>query len=489
MSIRKRLVLSNIAMILIPVFLFIVAAMLLFNFFLGSVGLPWNPAGSTSNPDTRLVNDEFAQLRKTASLSPDRLDDRNYITQINRMLNSHHASLILRKNGRITFQSPGSKKLSSGYLPGFGAEPANPWPNLWISHRPFHVQSYDFYYPDGAAATLFIVRDAWADGGPGLTIFPILFLFLLLILIATNGLLTYFVSRSIIRPVKTMTRAAQKIGEGDLDFQIDTNKKDELGKLSRAFEVMRRKLKDSIEQQIRYEENRKEAIASISHDLKTPITSVKGYVEGIRDGVANTPKKMERYLNTIYTKSIDMDQLIDELALFSKLDMNRLPYHFEKVDLKAFLSDLIEEIRFDFENKGVSLIFHADEGSRYLILGDREKLKRVVINIVGNSIKYSDKDQMKVRINLSQSRDHVAVWIEDNGTGISREALPQIFDRFYRADRSRSSGTGGSGLGLAIVKRIIEDHGGEVWAESAVHEGTRICFTIKKFKTQKGDSE
>ncbi|MDD9149842.1 HAMP domain-containing sensor histidine kinase [Sporolactobacillus sp. CQH2019] len=159
---------------------------------------------------------------------------------------------------------------------------------------------------------------------------------------------------------------------------------------------MRRQLKSSIEPQIRYEENRSKLIASISHDLKTPITSIKGYVKGFRDGVANSPEKMERYFTTIYKKSIDMDRLIDELSLYSKLDMNRLPYHFEQLDLKAFLSDLTEEIRFDLERQGVSLALHTGNGD-YSVWAGREKLKRAVSNMSGNSVKYNHKKQKKFR--------------------------------------------------------------------------------------------
>lgn len=486
MSIRKRLVLSNIAMILIPVFLFMIAAMLLINLFLGNGGVPWNPANANRND--RLISEDFSKLKRTASMAPEQLDNQNYRLKISSSLADHHASLILRKTGRITFQSSGLGHIALNSLPAFGSETTNPWPGLWIDHRPFRVLSYDFYYPDGTAATLFIVRNMQEAGGQSFIVFPILLLVLLLILIITNGTLTYFVSRSIIRPVNTLMRAAEKIGGGNLDFHINSGTHDELGKLSRSFEIMRRKLKNSIEQQVRYEENRSKLIASISHDLKTPITSIKGYVEGIRDGVANSPKKMERYLTTIYKKSIDMDRMIDELSLYSKLDMNRLPYHFEQLDLKAFLSDLTEKIRFDLEKQGVSLTFHTGDGD-YSVWADREKLKRVVSNITGNSVKYNHKKQKKIQIDLSETEDAAKVVIEDNGSGISEEALPFIFDRFYRADPARNSGTGGSGLGLAIVRRMVEDHGGKVWAESTVDEGTRICFTIKKGQIQKGDPQ
>ena len=169
----------------------------------------------------------------------------------------------------------------------------------------------------------------------------------------TNGVLTYFVSRSIIRPLRALKRAAEEIKEGNLDFEIVPHSDDEIGELSTAFEEMRRKLKKSVEVQLQYEENRKELISNISHDLKTPVTAIKGYVEGIMDGVSNSPDKLDQYIRTIYNKAADMDRLIDELFLFSKLDLGKVPFQFEKVDLGQYVLDCAQELQFDMEKKGV----------------------------------------------------------------------------------------------------------------------------------------
>ncbi len=143
--------------------------------------------------------------------------------------------------------------------------------------------------------------------------FPLLFFSLLVILVVTNSVLTYLVSRSIIRPLNRLKKAAEEIKEGNLDFSVESASRDEIGQLSNAFEEMRHQLKVSIERQLRFEENRKELISNISHDLKTPITAIKGYVEGIQDGVADTPDKMDKYVRTIYAKADSMDHMIDEL--------------------------------------------------------------------------------------------------------------------------------------------------------------------------------
>ncbi|SFB06794.1 Signal transduction histidine kinase [Lentibacillus halodurans] len=331
---------------------------------------------------------------------------------------------------------------------------------------------------------LFVAFDGNPEGAQLKAFISLRFIGMLLILVVTNGLLTYFVSRSIIKPVRRLSKAAAEISEGNLDYSIVSSRNDELGLLSDTFESMRLKLKEANKLQNRYEENRKELIASISHDLKTPMTSIKGYVKGVQDGVADTPEKLDRYMETIYRKANEMDALIDELSLYSKLDLERIPFAFEELDLYAFFSDFAEELRLDLEQNGGTVNFQADWQNNYFVEADRDQLKRAVTNIVQNSLKHMDKQHKKMAFHLTAGDGYVLVEIQDNGNGISEENVPLIFDSFYRADASRNAETGGSGLGLAIVKRIVTSHGGEIWADSRLGEETRICFTLRKKVTK-----
>lgn len=306
------------------------------------------------------------------------------------------------------------------------------------------------------------------------------FIAIALILILTNGLLTYFMSRSIIKPISKLSTAAKKISEGNLEYSVQSDKKDELGDLANTFEQMRLKLKEADREQKQYEQNRQELIASISHDLKTPLTSIKGYVKGIQDGVANTPEKLDRYMGTIYRTANDMDVLIDELFLYSKLDLKRETFQFEQVDLYAFFADFIDELAFNLEKGQGTAALSANKENSYVVTADREKLRRVVMNIIQNSLKYMDKEQKEIQVNLTSESDRIVVEMKDNGKGIRKEEIPYIFQSFYRTDTSRNSATGGSGLGLSIVKKIIQKHGGVVWAESEPDKGTSIYFTLKK---------
>ncbi|MDQ0166221.1 histidine kinase [Bacillus horti] len=303
---------------------------------------------------------------------------------------------------------------------------------------------------------------------------------MLLILVITNGLLTYFVSKSIIKPITELSEAAKRISEGDLNFEIKSVKKDELGQLSNTFDRMRQNLKEAKEWQAKYEQERLELITSISHDLKTPLTSIKGYVKGIQDGVANTPDKLDRYLETIYKKADDLDGLIEKLFLYSKFEMERVPFQFEPVDLYTFFEDFVEELQFNLEEESGTALLQANKDDSYVVQADREQLKRVVTNITQNSMKYMKNGYKRIEVQLKAEPDQVVVGIADNGSGIPKEDLPFIFDRFYRTDTSRNSATGGSGLGLAIVKKIIEESSGTVWVDSEVGQGTKINFTLKK---------
>ena len=218
------------------------------------------------------------------------------------------------------------------------------------------------------------------------------------------------------------------------------------------------------------------------HDLKTPITAVKGYSEGIMDGVANTPEKLDKYIRTIYNKANEMDTLINELTLYSKIDTNRIPYDFAKLNVAAYFKDCVEEIGLDLEAKGIALSYFNYATPDTQIIADPEQLRRVINNIIGNSVKYMNKTEKFINIRIKDVGDFIQVEIEDDGRGIAQKDLPYIFDRFYRTDASRNSATGGSGIGLSIVKKIIEDHGGKIWATSKEDSGTTMYFVIRKYQ-------
>ena len=309
-----------------------------------------------------------------------------------------------------------------------------------------------------------------------------LFFTALVILIFTSVSIGLWIYRSVATPLVKLRKATQNIKEGNLDFVLEVDGTDEFAELCRDFEEMRRRLKESAEEKVLLDKENKELISNISHDLKTPITAVKGYVEGIMDGVADTPEKMDRYVRTIYNKTNEMDHLINELTFYSKIDTNRIPYTFSKLNVDDYFSDCAEEVGLELETRGIQLYYANYVEKDVLVIADGEQIRRVIHNIISNAIKYMDKPKGVIQIRVKDVGDFIQVEIEDNGKGIASKDLTYIFDRFYRTDVSRNSSKGGSGIGLSIVRKILEAHGGKVWATSREEIGTIMYFVLRKYQ-------
>ena len=303
-----------------------------------------------------------------------------------------------------------------------------------------------------------------------------------IILVFTALSVGLWIYRSIAVPLVKLKKATKNIKEGNLDFVLEVEGNDEFSQLCQDFEEMRKRLKESTEEKILMDKENKELISNISHDLKTPITAVKGYVEGIMDGVADTPEKMDRYVRTIYNKTNEMDHLINELTFYSKIDTNRIPYTFSKLNVEDYFSDCAEEIGLEMETRGIELVYANYVEKDVQVIADGEQIRRVIHNIVSNAIKYMEKPKGIIQLRVKDVGDFIQVEIEDNGKGIAAKDLPYIFDRFYRTDVSRNSSKGGSGIGLSIVKKIMEDHGGKVWATSRLGIGTIMYFVLRKYQ-------
>lgn len=309
-----------------------------------------------------------------------------------------------------------------------------------------------------------------------------LFFSAFIILIFTSLAVGLWIYRSVATPLVKLKKATHNIKEGNLDFVLEVEGNDEFTELCQDFEEMRIRLKESTEEKIMMDKENKELISNISHDLKTPITAVKGYVEGIMDGVADTPEKMDRYVRTIYNKTNEMDHLINELTFYSKIDTNRIPYTFSKLNVEDYFSDCAEEVGLELETRGIELVYANYAEDDVLVIADGEQIRRVMHNIISNAIKYMEKPKGIIQIRVKDVGDFIQVEIEDNGKGIASKDLAYIFDRFYRTDVSRNSSKGGSGIGLSIVKKILEDHGGKVWATSREGIGTIMYFVLRKYQ-------
>ena len=206
-------------------------------------------------------------------------------------------------------------------------------------------------------------------------------------------------------------------------------------------------------------------LANLSHDLKTPVTSIKGYIEGIRDGIADTPEKQKKYLDTIYSKAVMIDDMVNNLSVFSKLELSKLKFEFEKGDINAFVNRIFEEYRLDLEKNNMELSVDT-ENTPVTVRIDYEKMRRVFANIISNSIKYKKDGRGKLEVKSHLGDGGVYITVTDDGIGIKKEELKSVFDEFYRVDAARSMNIKGSGLGLGIAKQIVENHGGKIWLKS-----------------------
>lgn len=313
----------------------------------------------------------------------------------------------------------------------------------------------------------------------GRAILPYFTIGVVLLCLAVAGLcfvLTSRVTGRLSATLKELRRAADDLREGDLDHEILSCRERELDELAQSLEGVRQRLKAASLAEAAAQEERGLLMANLSHDLRTPVTAIKGYVEGIRDGVANTPEKRDHYLEVVYAKTLVLEGLVGNMTDFSEYELGRMQYHFERVELSAFLADLIPEYQADV--RGREMAFVAKPlASPATVTADRGKLKRVLDNLVSNAVKYG-RPGGTVVLAAEGYRQGVILSVSDDGRGIPEEALAHVFDSFFRADAARSSSVPGSGLGLAICKSIAESHHGKLWLTSREGEGTHAYLYL-----------
>ncbi|HEX3022980.1 MAG TPA: ATP-binding protein, partial [Lachnospiraceae bacterium] len=291
----------------------------------------------------------------------------------------------------------------------------------------------------------------------------------------------HFLSRSVFRKIndslKLFVDGVHQINEGNLDYRIVYNAKDEFAPVCNDFNLMAARLSESIELTNKQEQNRKELIAGISHDLRSPLTSIKAYVEGLIDGVATTPQSQRSYMQMIKTKAEEIDHMVSKLFLFSKMDMGDYPYAPELLSISQEIESYVEATSNEYQEKGLTIHMNKLEPD-VLIYADPLQLRSVLANILENSSKYKDKPVGESWISINRKGNQVCIIIEDDGPGVGQEELGKLFQVFYRSDRSRSNPNRGSGLGLAITAKAINYMGGNIYAMIREPNGLRIIIEL-----------
>lgn len=490
MKIKTKLIISFCIIIFVPVLLAFLVMISVFSFQLRAIernyGIDTVNASTLTNSMqllNRYTESNFEELQAVAESSPSDLEDESCLESYNSSLLEKSSYLVVRKDGEVIYNGSTDNDSVIEMLMDFGSTDADSSVGRYVdSEEEVLIKQLDFYYTDGSEGSLFLITDTKLMLPEIRRIIRMVLVTVILILLLTATVLIIWIYRSIYFPIKELRTAAENIKEGNLDDPTGVSGDDEIGQLGVTFEQMRQRLKDNAEEKLQNERENRVLISNIAHDLRTPITSVKGYAEGIMDGVANTPEKLDQYVRTIYNKACEMNTLINELILYSKIDTNRIPYNFAKINVADYFRDCVEELGLDLEVRGISLSYYNYAAEDTVIIADPEQLKRVLNNIVGNSIKYMNKPSGYLGIRIKDVGDFVQVEVEDNGRGIAQKDLPYIFDRFYRTDESRNSATGGSGIGLSIVRKIVEDHGGRIWATSKENVGTIMYFVIRKYQ-------
>lgn len=492
MKLRNRLLIAFLTVTIIPIILSVTLVVVFAKLQLGAIDKAYGISGTTveslSNSTevlARLAEKPYRELKEIVKDSPQKMEDATYLREFNQSLKDKKTYLLVRKDETIIFIGTDSDEAEHviGQLPPYGEEDAS-FENVTYfgGDAQSLVRQIDFMYPDGKEGSAFIVTDV-SNMIPEVEQFFIdMLLGIIIVLILSACLLVVWIYRGVMGPLRKMQAATENIKEGNLEFELCPEADDELGQLCRDLEEMRKRLKSNAEEKVEFDRENKELISNISHDLKTPVTAIKGYAEGIMDGVADTPEKMERYIRTIYNKANEMDTLINELTFYSKIDTNRIPYNFNIISVNEYFNDCAEDLSLELESKNVEFGFFNYVDTEVKVIADAEQIKRVVHNIINNSLKYMDKPKAKINLRVKDVGDFVQIELEDNGKGIAAKALPNIFDRFYRSDASRNSSKGGSGIGLSIVKKIVEEHGGKIWATSREETGTTMYFVLRKYQ-------
>lgn len=492
MKLRTRLVIAFITVTILPLFLSVAVMFAFGQLQLRSIERNYGITGATyesiSNPIrmlSKVTEVSYRQLTITANRDVEKFEDITYLDSVNQELKTMNSYFILRENEEIVYSGSDSEKAAKVYeqLPEYGHHDSSSENGMYIgAELQVLIKQVDFMTTDGAKKSAFIITDV-SQVIPEVSRFVTNMMIAIVVILAlTAATLIIWIYRGVAIPLGRMKIATQNIKDGNLDFEMEVETDDEIGQLCRDFEEMRLRLRETSSEKVEYDKKSKELISNISHDLKTPITAIKGYVEGIMDGVADTPEKMDRYIKTIYNKANEMDTLINELTLYSKIDANRIPYNFSPIFVNDYFDDCASDLKVELDSRNIEFQYTNYVDGHVKIIADAEQIKRVINNIVSNSAKYMDKPKKRINLSVKDVGDFIQVEIEDNGKGIGAKELPNIFERFYRTDTSRNSSTGGSGIGLSIVKKIVEEHGGKIWATSKEGTGTILYFVIRKYQ-------
>lgn len=482
MTIKNRFLISYIGGIVIASISILAILCILFYVTTGTVPTPktWYQTFTKQrslSPEEELA---YVELRNIAKTDPDQL----LVEDVQRNfqdIEKKSLGVVIRHDKDILYYSKGLvEKSLVVHFPVFDANNIETKGTIDNAGRLYRFIKFDFYYSDQTKGSILVLKkennllEFFTKWGIAIIII------ILLVSFGAVLFLNQLLRRTIIKPLENLGQFMSELREENLIIEtpaLPESTAKEVQQLKENFESMRATLLASKKEKQGLENNRKELIASISHDLKTPITSIIGYIEGLREGVADTPEKQEKYLRTIHSKSLALNQLIEELFLYSKLDAEAVPFQFERIQLSDFLVHMAEE--FQLYNQDVK--FQINAADEVYVSIDRMQMNRAFNNLFENSLKFKKlAEPLSITIEALAAADNVEVYVTDNGQGIADFQLPYVFNHFYRGEAARTTTTGGSGLGLAIVKQIVDKHHGKVQIQSKLQLGTTVTIILAR---------
>lgn len=484
MTIKKRFLISYLSAILITLSsIFLIFAIISYT-TLGEV--PTFPRIyrilTTQRPLTETESKSYTAMNDFLQESTEQLEiplNQETLKTI-KEIEQNNLNVVLRKDDAFTYYSTQLvEKSLQAHAPAFDLHNFEPTGTIDNDGHFFHYVKKDFRYADGSKGSFIILKresnliEFFLQWG----------IWVILLIIGVAIFAFWFINRRLskttIQPLLALEKSTRKLTSSDTSPFITDSTEEHISKevqqLQESFAKMWNDLQQSQAEQKKYETNRRELISNISHDLKTPMTSITGYVEGLLDGVANTEEKRQRYLKTIHEKSITLNELIDELFLYSKLDLNAVSFHLKKIDFIAYMKHLLEEYLWADDIQVTT-----DFPKQTLFANiDPIQFNRVITNLIQNSMKFRDPQQTPMfHVGVTCDSSQIILTFTDNGIGISEEDLANIFERFYRTDKARTSTIKGSGLGLSIVKQIVDHHSGDIRVTSQLGKGTTITITL-----------
>jgi two-component system, OmpR family, phosphate regulon sensor histidine kinase PhoR len=307
----------------------------------------------------------------------------------------------------------------------------------------------------------------------------LVFIVSVIIIISLIYIISYFYFKRVSKEVTDLITLSEKIKEGDRDSLVKVQGKDELSQLGKSLNALAEKISDEFKRLKKLEKVRSEFLGNVSHELKTPIFSIQGYIETLKDGAVNEPEINVDFLDRMDKHAERLNTLVSDLIEISKIESGELKLSYRFFEIQEFIRSVIEELNSLAVANDVTLEYNSSSNQAVSVFADKEKIHQVMINLIENAIKYNKKNG-SVTIELKNESKNVIVSVIDTGIGIPEEHHSRIFERFYRVDKTRSREIGGTGLGLAIVKHIIEAHKGNISIESKVDEGSRFSFSLPK---------